>query len=176
MGGGWNNTGVVAFLYINNCRTFPVGLEELSRKSESLKIRRRENPGRGRVGSGGFGPGSRAAGGLGCGACAGRDGVGAPLRGRLVSDPNDGGALVRGQARRGLRKGRIVSANLSESSGTAVSPSQRAPSHPSSGPSTSHGSRCPIAFPAVFLAGTSFLPAATATVPARTMSGQSPGV
>ena len=22
MGGGWNNTGVVAFLYINNCRTF----------------------------------------------------------------------------------------------------------------------------------------------------------
>ena len=70
MGGGWNNTGVVAFLYINNCRTFPVGLEELSRKSESLKIRRRENPGRGRVGSDRDGEGpsrprrDRAAGGL----------------------------------------------------------------------------------------------------------------
>ena len=70
MGGGWNNTGVVAFLYINNCRTFPVGLEEPPRKSESLKIRRRENPVRGRVGSDRDGEGpsrprrDRAAGGL----------------------------------------------------------------------------------------------------------------
>ena len=45
MGGGWNNTGVVAFLYINNCRTFHVGLEEPLTKSESQKIRRRKNRG-----------------------------------------------------------------------------------------------------------------------------------
>ena len=50
---------------------------------------------------------------------------------------------LRATPRRGLRKGRIVSANLSESSGTAVSPSQRAPSRPSSGPSTSHGNSPP---------------------------------
>lgn len=70
MGGGWNNTGVVAFLYLDNFSAFPVGLEELSRKSESLKIRRRENPVRGRVGSDRDGEGpsrprrDRAAGGL----------------------------------------------------------------------------------------------------------------
>ena len=70
MGGGWNNTGVVAFLYFNNFSALPVGLEELSRKSESLKIRRRENPVRGRVGSDRDGEGpsrprrDRAAGGL----------------------------------------------------------------------------------------------------------------
>ena len=35
MGGGWNNTEVVAFFYINNFSAFPVGLEELPGKSES---------------------------------------------------------------------------------------------------------------------------------------------
>ena len=70
MGGGWNNTGVVAFLYINNFSAFPVGLEEPPRKSESQKIRRRKNPLPGRVGSDRDGEGpsrprrDRAAGGL----------------------------------------------------------------------------------------------------------------
>ena len=54
---------MVAFLYLDNFSAFPVGLEEPLTKSESQKIRRRENPVRGRVGSDrdGEGPSVRVA-------------------------------------------------------------------------------------------------------------------
>ena len=137
-GGAWYNIRVVAFRYINNCRTFPVGLEEPPRKSESLK-NTREDPVRGRVGFGGFGSGSRAAGGLGCGS------VRWTRRSRSPT-PREVGQRSERWRRAGQRSSTAGVAERPDRVGEFVGvigdcdfPLPASPVSPSSGPSTSHG-------------------------------------